>query len=167
MTTIDPSTPATPSTPAPPAPEQPMLKIPRSAQPVPTEPRHTNRRIPVAALLGVVLVLAAALVLGATRLGWFQTKGGYASGSETGVSADERVAPSAGAPTADIKGWMTIQQVLDAYPVTKAALFARFAVPADTSTETTLSELKESGTSTLDIPTLRSWIDDGAPATTG
>ncbi len=31
-------------------------------------------------------------------------------------------------------------------------------------TTTTLSELKEGAVGTLDVPTLCSWIDDGAPA---
>ena len=80
------------------------------------------------------------------------------------AGSGERVVPAAGADTAEIKGWMSLQQVVDAYPVSQAALYARFAIPADTPLETTLSELKESGASSLDVPTLRSWIDDGAPA---
>ena len=59
---------------------------------------------------------------------------------------------------------MSIQEVLDAYPVTKDAMYAHFGIPADTPTTTTLSELKEGAAGTLDVPTLRSWIDDGAPA---
>lgn len=56
---------------------------------------------------------------------------------------------------------MNLQQVLNAYPVTEAALFARFAIPAGTAT--TLSELKETDAGSLDVPTLRSWIDEGSP----
>ena len=80
------------------------------------------------------------------------------------ASSGERVAPAAGASTSDIKGWMSIQDVLDAYPVTKDVMYAHFAIPADTPTTTTLSELNEGEVATVDIPSLRSWIDDGAPA---
>ena len=58
---------------------------------------------------------------------------------------------------------MTVQQVLDAFPVTKAALYQRFGIPADTPTATTLSTLKEAGDlSGFDIPTLRTWLAEQA-----
>jgi hypothetical protein len=43
-------------------------------------------------------------------------------------------------------------------------MYAHFAIPTDTPTTTTLSELNEGEVATVDIPSLRSWIDDGAPA---
>lgn len=138
-------------------PDQPMLRIPKSAQPAPTPTTRSNRRVPVLVYVGVLLAVVGILVVGSQTLGWFKTTGQMTS------STGERVAPAAGADTYEIKGWMTLQEVLDAYPVTQATLYARFAIPADTPTSTTLSELKESGTSSLDVPTLRSWIDDGAP----
>lgn len=141
-----------------PTPDQPMLRIPKSAHPAPTTTTRSHRRIPVLAYVAVLLAVLGVLVVGTQSLGWFKTTGQMTS------SSGERVVPAAGAPTTDIKGWMTLQQVLDAYPVTRDRLYAHFAIPADTTTETTLSELKESGTSSLDVPTLRSWIDDGAPA---
>ncbi|MBK9739834.1 MAG: hypothetical protein IPO93_10025 [Actinobacteria bacterium] len=140
------------------APDQPMLRIPKSAHPTPTDAVRSSRRIPVLAFAGILLALIAVLVVGTQALGWFGTTGQMTAGS------GERVVPAAGADTAEIKGWMSLQQVVDAYPVSQAALYARFAIPADTPLETTLSELKESGASSLDVPTLRSWIDDGAPA---
>lgn len=151
MSTLDTPTPEAAS-------DQPMLRIPKSAHPTPTAPVHASRRIPVAAYVGVVLALIAIMIVGSQSFGWFRTTGQMTS------STAERVAPVAGASTTDIKGWMTIQQVLDAYPVTKDAMYTHFAIPADTATTTTLSELKEGEIGTLDVPTLRSWIDDGAPA---
>jgi hypothetical protein len=139
-------------------PEQPMLRIPASAHPVPTPTKHGNRRIPVLVYVGVLLAVIAALVVGSQSLGWFRTTG------QMTASSGERVAPAAGASTSDIKGWMSIQDVLDAYPVTKDVMYAHFAIPADTPTTTTLSELNEGEVATVDIPSLRSWIDDGAPA---
>ncbi len=138
--------------------EQPMLRIPKSANPTPTPTRHPNRRVPVLAYVGALIAIVALLVVGTQALGWFGTKG------QTYAGTDERVVPAAGADSTAIKGWMSLQQVLDAYPVTQEALYAQFEIPADTPTSTTLSELKEGGTSTLDVPTLRSWIDDGAPS---
>jgi hypothetical protein len=140
------------------APDQPMLRIPRSAHPTPTPATRASRRIPVLAYLGVLLAIVAVLVVGTQALGLFKTTGQISS------STGERIVPATGAATSEIKGWMTLQQVLDAYPVTAAALYAHFAIPADVPTDTTLSELKESGTGSLDVPTLRTWIDDGAPA---
>jgi hypothetical protein len=138
--------------------DQPMLRIPKSAQPTPTTPARANRRIPVFAYVGVVLALIAIMIVGSQSFGWFRTTGQMTS------STGEKVAPVAGAATTDIKGWMTIQQVLDAYPVTKETMYAQFAIPADTVTTTTLSELKEGAIGTLDVPSLRAWIDEGAPA---
>ena len=139
-------------------PDQPMLRIPKSSHPMPTSTTHGNRRIPVLAYVVVLLAVIGVLVAGSQTMGWFKTTGQMTS------SSGEKVAPAAGAATSDIKGWMSIQQVLDAYPVTKEALYAHFGIPADTPTTTTLSELKEGAVGTLDVPTLRSWIDDGAPA---
>lgn len=140
------------------APDQPMLRIPKSAHPAPTPTAHRSRRIPVLVYLGVLLAVIAVLVVGTQTLGWFKTTGQMTS------STGEKVAPAAGAPTSDIKGWMTIQQVLDAYPVSKDVLYTHFGIPAETPTSTTLSELKEGAVGSIDVPTLRSWIDDGAPA---
>ncbi|MEI6362723.1 MAG: hypothetical protein WCP95_11360 [Actinomycetes bacterium] len=139
-------------------PDQPVLRIPKGAHPTPTPTAHVNRRVPVLAYVAVLLAVIGVLVVGSQTMGWFKTSGQMTS------STGEKVAPAAGAPTTDIKGWMSIQEVLDAYPVTKDAMYAHFGIPADTPTTTTLSELKEGAAGTLDVPTLRSWIDDGAPA---
>lgn len=139
-------------------PDQPMLRIPKSAHPTPTPTEHVTRRIPVLAYVVILLAVIGVLVVGSQTMGWFTTTG------QTTNSAGERVAPAAGAATTDIKGWMSIQEVLDAYPVTKEAMYSHFGVPADTPTSTTLSELKEGAVGTVDIPSLRAWIDDGGPA---
>jgi hypothetical protein len=149
-------------------PEQPLLRIPRSAHPTPTPTTHGSRPIPVLAYAGALLAVIAVIVVGTQAQGWFGTSGQMGAQTSTGAGAEagggERLVPEAGASTAEIKGWMSLQQVIDAYPVAQAALFTHFAIPAGTSMGTTLSELKEGGTSTLDVPTLRSWIDDGAPS---
>ncbi len=135
--------------------DEPMLRIPRSAQPVPTSAKRANRRVPLLAYVGGTLLVITASIMGAQALGW------YESGAKVNA-AGERIAPAAGASTADIKGWMSIQQVLDAYPVTKDALYARFDIPADIPTATGLGELKEGGIGSMEIPELRAWIDEVA-----
>lgn len=130
-----------------------QLRIPRSADPVPTQPRLRSVRIPLWVYVGSLVAIVGVLVLGAQAAGWFVTSGRTAAGSS------ERVVPAVGSSTADIKGWMSVQQLLDAYPVTMEALSAEFAVPPGTPTSTTLSELKEIEGVSLDIPALRVWID--------
>ncbi len=135
------------------------LRVPRGAQPVPTSPRLRSARVPLWAYLATLALVVGVLVAGAQAAGWFVTSG------RTTAGTSERVVPSAGASTADIKGWMTVQQVLDAYPVTEEALYAQFCVPAGTPTSSTLAELKEIDGVTLDVPALRAWVDSQASAT--
>lgn len=136
-----------------------QLRIPRSADPVPTMPRRRSVRIPLWVYVGSLVAIVGVLVLGAKAAGWFATSG------RTVAATGVRVVPGVGSSTADIKGWMSVQQVLDAYPVTVEALYAEFSVPADTPTSTTLSELKEIEGVTLDVPALRAWIDAGSAST--
>ena len=149
----------------------PMLRIPRSAHPAPTTPRLRSAPMPVWAYALAIVVVFAGSILVARDLGWFATTGrGQTSigatetpGSGSGLGSGERVAPTAGAVPEDVKGWMTLQQVLDAFPVSKEALYAQFGIPAGMATDTTLSSLKESGElSTFDIPALRAWLGEQA-----
>ena len=159
--------------------EIPMLRIPRSAHPVPTTPRLRSAHMPVWAYALVIVAVFAGSIVVARDLGWFATTGrgstslGAAeapashaapgTGAGQGSGSEERVAPTAGAAPEDVKGWMTVQQVLDAFPVTRAALYQRFGIPATTPTDTTLSTLKEAGDlSGFDIPALRTWLGEQA-----
>jgi hypothetical protein len=157
----------------------PMLRIPRSAHPVPTTPRLRSAHLSIWAYALVIVAVFAGSIVVARDLGWFATTGrgttslGAAApgshpapgtGAGQGAESEERVAPTAGAVPEDVKGWMTVQQVLDAFPVTKAALYQRFGIPGDTPTATTLSALKEAGgLSGFDIPTMRTWLGEQAP----
>jgi hypothetical protein len=127
--------------------------------------------------LVIVTVFAGSILLG-RDLGWFATTGrgtpllsaagtgshtAMGAGSGQGSEPGDRVAPTDGAVPEDVKGWMTIQHVLDAFPVTRGALYQRFGIPADTPTDTTLSTLKEAGSlSDFDVPTLRTWLTEHA-----
>jgi hypothetical protein len=154
----------------------PMLRIPRSAHPVPTAPRLRGAHLSTWAYALIIVAVFAGSILVGRDLGWFATTGRAATslgaavtgsnpapgtGGGQGAESEERVAPTAGAVPEDVKGWMTVQQVLDAFPVTKEALYERFGIPAGTATETTLSSLKEAGDLTgFDIPSLRTWLGE-------
>ena len=133
--------------------------------------------------LVIVAVFAGSVVVG-RDLGWLATTGrgnrslgaaragsvtGSGTGAGQGAESAERVAPTAGAVPEDVKGWMTVQQVLDAFPVTKAALYQRFGIPADTPTDTTLSALKEAGGLAADstFPPWRTWLSEQARVDSG
>ena len=136
--------------------EIPMLRIPRSAQPAPTTPRLRSAHIPVwAYVLVVIAVFSGASSWPGTLAGSPRPAGARRSvplrcpgpTPRPAPSQGKHAAPGAGAAPEDVKGWMTLQQVLDAFPVTKAALYEQFGIPADTGTDTTLSGLKEVGVS--------------------
>jgi hypothetical protein len=136
------------------APETPMVRIPKSANPIPTMPRRASRAISVPRYAGGALLLAVGLLLGAQQLGWYGTSG-KGVGTEGG-----RVSLTAGTSIGlDVKGWMTVQDVLDAFPVTQDALYSQFAIPSGTPTDTGLGSLSEASDGSFDIPALREWLD--------
>jgi hypothetical protein len=160
-----------------PGPGVPMLRIPRSADPVTTTPRLRSAHLPVWAYVVVIVSVLAGSIVVARDLGWFATTGRGSSAlgaaevpgshAEPGTAAgpgsgsQEHAAPTTGAVPDDVKGWMTVRQVLDAFPVSRARLYQRFGIPADTPTDTTLSRLKETGSASgFDVPALRIWLGE-------
>jgi hypothetical protein len=64
------------------------------------------------------------------------------------------------ASPADVKGSMTVQQVVDAFsPITAAQILGKLGAPLDTPTSTQLKTLVEKGNS-VDIPALRTWLQE-------
>ena len=90
------------------------------------------------------------------------TGSGTPKGTGTGEPGQVKAAPTSGASPDDVKGWMSVQQVLDAFPVSQTDLYARFAIPAGTATSTTLSELAESSGGGFDVPALRAWLGEAS-----
>jgi hypothetical protein len=90
------------------------------------------------------------------------TGSGTPKSTGTGEPGQEKAAPTSGASPDDVKGWMSVQQVLDAFPVSQADLYARFAIPAGTATSATLSELAESSGGGFDVPALREWLGEAS-----
>jgi hypothetical protein len=139
------------------------LRIPRSADPAPTRTRLRTRRVPAAVPLALSLLLLVAVV-GAAQLAGFwstsgRTTGVAASSSTTGEPATEKDTSSVPVSPEDVKGWMTLDQVVRAgFPgVTEAALRAQFAIPADVALTTPLKDL-EAAAPGFEVTALREWL---------
>ena len=68
---------------------------------------------------------------------------------------------TSGADPAEVKGWMTIQAVLDAYHVEQSALYAEFSIPASVPPSTALKELEELAPG-FSVTALRAWLAEQA-----
>lgn len=134
------------------------LTIPRGSQPVPTHSRLHTRRVPVVLYVVVLLLVPGLVVAGFMSAGLWATTGKAATaqaapkdqgGTGTVIPADP----------ADVKGSMTVRQVLDAFPsITAAQILAEFGAPPDTPLSTQLKELVEGGSGT-DLPAIRLWLE--------
>ena len=65
---------------------------------------------------------------------------------------------------ADVKGWMTLQQVADGTGMATAALYAKLGLPADIPPETALKDL-EGMTEGFEIATVRTVVDEALGVT--
>ena len=135
------------------------LIIPAGRHPVPTQTRLHTRRIPVKMYVAALLLLPALVVAGFMSAGIWATTGKTvtaASASGSGDGGGNAVAPAA---PADVKGSMTVQQVLDAFPaITAPQILAQFNAPPNTPTSTQLKDLVEASDG-MDIPALRTWLE--------
>lgn len=140
------------------------LRLPARARAVPTSTRLATRRAPALAVPLLALLLAGGVVVVAQAAGWWATTGRDAlsasaggAGSQTG-SGDGGSGALPAAPD-DVKGWMTLEQVLAAgFPgVTEAGLRAEFAIPADVGLDTPLKEL-DGAVAGFDVAALREWL---------
>lgn len=147
----------------------PGLRLPLHRNPVPTHTRLATRRLPVIAYVLVLLLLPAAVVSTTMATGWWRTTGTSLTRAADGTSALEgqtgAEAPASPADPADVKGSMTIQQVVDAFPaVSSAEILRAFGAPADTAASTQLKSLVEDGDENgLDIPEFRTWLQQRLP----
>lgn len=76
------------------------------------------------------------------------------SGKITG--AGEKVAAT-GANPDEIKGWMTIGEVLTAYRVPQSEMYDKFQIPADTPTSTAVSAVEKLAPG-FSVSGLRTWL---------
>ncbi len=111
-------------------------------------PARKGRHLPLGIYgLLVVGVFAGVIGLGSVT-GTFQTSGRTTSGGE-------RVAP-AGESVTEIKGWMSIGEVADAFGIPLPELLAAFELPADTDPATAVKDLESE---LFSVTALRDWIE--------
>ncbi|MFN8146748.1 MAG: hypothetical protein U0R76_04690 [Candidatus Nanopelagicales bacterium] len=149
---------------------RPVLRLPSRSRAVPTATRMATRRVPALALPAIALLLGGGVVVAAQASGHWATTGRDAltssvaqpSGSDgeraPGTGSDSTALPSS---PEDVKGWMTLQQVVDArFPgVTESGLRSRFGIPASTGLDTALKDL-DGAVAGFDVATLRTWLAD-------
>jgi hypothetical protein len=116
----------------------------------PQRPVGRRRIPPVAYGLIVIAVFAGVIGVGLAS-GTFQTQGKTTTGGE-------RVAPQ-GVTVTEIKGWMAIGDVADAWSVPLPELLAAFELPADTAPSTALKDLESE---LFSVTGLREWFADRA-----
>lgn len=142
------------------------LVIPLGRRPVPTHTNLNTRRIPVAAYIAALLLLPTLVV------GGFMSAGLWANAEKSTTTQEAGAGTTSGegganvgdpATAADVKGSMTIKQVADAFPsITAAKILTKLGAPLDTPTSTQLKTLVEKGNS-IDVPTLRTWLQEQLP----
>jgi len=140
------------------------LTIPAGRHPVPTQTRLRTRRVPVVMYVLALLVIPGLVVVGFMSAGLWATTGTSVSAQAGTPSGEGKTGPPAPATPADVKGSMTVQQVLDAFPtITAAQVLTQFRAPLDTPSSTQLKDLVE-GSDGMDLPAVRIWL---AKQTTG
>jgi hypothetical protein len=113
----------------------------------PGAPARQGRHVPNGLYAGLVIAVFAGTIGIAGLTGTWQTSGRTAEGGG-------RVAPQ-GETVTEIKGWMAVGEVADAFSVPLDELLVAFELPADTSPATALKDLESDRFS---VVALRDWI---------
>ena len=95
----------------------------------------------------VILAVFFGVIAGAKAMGAWSVSGKL-------TSSGEKLAPT-GQSVDEIKGWMTLGDVTEAYNVSLSDILAEFELPADTP-ET--AQLKALESDTFSVTSLRAWI---------
>ena len=117
---------------------------------VPTQPRRWKSirlNLYVYAALALLVFVAAVPLAQAND---FWSISGKITGSGGKVAAT-------GANPDEIKGWMTIAEVIAAYKVPQAELYAKFQIPADVPTSTAVSAVEKLAPG-FSVSGLRTWL---------
>jgi hypothetical protein len=110
------------------------------------------------AVLGVLVLFVFLGTVGVSMAtGAWATTGRSAGGSGEGGG---RVELATGADPGDVKGWMAVGDVADAFEVLLPELLEAFELPADTPPSTALKELESE---TFEVLALREWLAARAP----
>ena len=138
------------------------LILPRGRHPVPTQTNLHTRRVPVVMYVLALLMIPSLVVVGFMSAGLWATTGTSITAQADTPSKDGGTGAAAPADPADVKGSMTIQQVVDAFPTISAVqVLAQFSAPLDTPTSTQLKDLVESSDG-MDLPAVRIWLQEQA-----
>jgi hypothetical protein len=117
---------------------------------IPTTPqRWRSIQIRPSVYLAVVLVVFLGVIGAAQAAGWWSTTGRTTT---DGVKIE-----ITGTDPTEIKGWMTISDVLTAYHVPKADLYTRFGIPNDTPETAQLKSL-EGVAPDFSVTELQAWL---------
>lgn len=130
---------------------KPVVK--RSAIPTPPRRWRSIDVHPMAYLL-LVLMVFFGVIITAQSMGWWSTSGR--------TSADGTPIQATGKDPAEIKGWMTVGEVLNAYNVPKEELYIRFGIPADVPETTQLKSLEDIAPN-FSVIDLRAWLTERTP----
>jgi hypothetical protein len=112
-------------------------------------PARRSYRVSGLAYAALVLLLFFGTIQISQQAGLWSVSGKY--------TPEGKPVQLTGADPAEVKGWMTIQAVLDAYQVDKDALYAEFAIPADVPASAALKELEETAPD-FSVTALREWL---------
>jgi hypothetical protein len=120
----------------------------------PTQPqRWRSIRVNLVAYAALVLVLFLGVIESAKLVGVWSTSGKLtASGEQVQIT---------GADPAEIKGWMTINDVITAYHVPKEQFYAQFQIPADLPVTTPLKDI-EPIVPAFSVTSVRDWLAEQA-----
>lgn len=119
---------------------------------IPTTPRRWKSLRISSWLYGLfALVLFMGVIGLAQAVGFWST-----TGRTTSTGAPITVT---GADPAEIKGWMTIGDILKAYKVSREALNTRFGIPADVPDSAALKDL-EAVAPAFSVTELRVWLEE-------
>ena len=151
------------------APTPSTLRLPARSRAVRTSTRFTTRRAPAIAIPLLAVLLGGGVVVAAQASGHWATTGkdaltttsGGGAGAQAGAEGSAANVDTSAVPAApaDVKGWMTLRQVLDARfaGVSEAGLRSQFDIPASIGLETPLKEL-DGVVSGFDLTSLREWL---------
>jgi hypothetical protein len=111
--------------------------------------RWRSIRVNLAVYAALVLVLFLGVIESAKLAGVWSTSGKLtASGEQVQIT---------GADPAEIKGWMTIEDVITAYHVPKAQFYAQFQIPADLPVVTPLKDIEPLAPD-FSVTAVRDWL---------
>jgi hypothetical protein len=120
---------------------------------VPINNKWRTWRINIFVYMMIGLILFFGSCAGARAAGWWSTSGR--------VSVTGEAIKATGADPAEIRGFMTIQEVLTAYNISWEEFSKQFSIPADTDLSSPLNTLEKKAPD-FSVTKLRAWLTERA-----